>query len=112
MHWWEREQENSMEEQEIYKQAAESWGIPLQRLMVIEECAELIHNIAKYFRGRCDDVDIMHEMVDVQLMINQMRAVIGREDEWNEYFAYKLDRVERRLKGEEQCRLINLKNQG
>ena len=90
-----------MEEQEIYKQAAESWGIPLQRLMVIEECAELINNICKFFRGRCDDIDIIHEMVDVQLMINQMRAILNRDDEWNEYFAYKLGRVEKRLKGEE-----------
>ena len=90
-----------MEEKEIYEKAAESWGVTLQRIMVIEECAELINNIAKFFRGRCDDTDIIHEMVDVQLMINQMRAILGREKEWDDYFAYKLGRVEKRLKGEE-----------
>lgn len=89
-----------MNEKEIYKQAVKSWGVEAQRLMVIEECAELINNITKFFRGRCTEIDILHEMVDVQLMLNQMREIIGRDDEWDEYFAYKLNRIEKRLEGD------------
>jgi len=92
-----------MNEQEIYKQAVTAWGSAAQRLMVIEECSELINNICKFFRGRVTDEDVLHEMVDVQLMINEMRTLIDNEEEWNKYYAFKLTRLERRLQGEENA---------
>lgn len=90
-----------MEEEEIYKAAADSWGIPLQRIMVAEECCELALSVLRFFRGRTTELDIVEEMVDAQLMINQMRSVLGMEDEWADFYAYKLSRIEERLREEE-----------
>ena len=89
-----------MEEAEIYKATVEAWGEAFQRLMVIEECAELISSICKCFRGRVSNDDVMGEAVDVQLMINQLRTILDNEDAWNKKMKFKLDRLEERLKGE------------
>jgi len=89
-----------MDEKEIYKKTVELWGEAFQRLMLIEECAELISSICKCFRGRVDNDDVMGEAVDVQLMINQLRSILNNEDEWNKKTQFKLDRLEERLKGE------------
>lgn len=90
-----------MEEQEIYKKAVDLWGESSQCMMVIEECAELISVICKFFRGRVTNVDIIDEAVDVQLMLNQLHNILNNNEKWNEQMKYKLDRLEARIKGEE-----------
>ena len=92
-----------MNETEIYKTTIELWGEAFQKLMVIEECAELISAICKQFRNRIDDSKVLEEAVDVQLMINQLRFVLNDNDKWNEQMKYKLDRLESRIKGEENA---------
>lgn len=87
-----------MNEQEIYNKALLYWGEASQRLMVIEECAELISSICKCFRGRVNNDDVMDEAVDVQVMINQLRDMLNNEDKWNKKMRYKLDRLEERIK--------------
>ena len=88
-----------MNETEIYKSAVDLWGEAFQRLMVIEECAELISSLCKQFRGRADDSKVLEEAVDVQLMINQLRYMLNDSDEWNKQMRYKLDRLESIIKG-------------
>lgn len=87
-----------MEELEVYQKAVKAWGKAAQRLMVIEECAELINALCKYFRGRVTDDELISEMVDVQLMLNQLRFMVDDESKWQRTFAYKLSRLEERLK--------------
>lgn len=90
-----------MNEAEIYSSAIKLWGEMSQKLMVIEECAELISSLCKQFRGRVDDSKVTEEAVDVQLMLNQLRFMLNDADKWNEQMKFKLDRLESRIKGEE-----------
>lgn len=82
-----------LDDEEVYKQAIKKWGKPLQRIMVIEECAELIKAVSKYFRGDVTDDDLLGEVVDVQIMLNQLRVMINDESTYQRWFAYKLGRV-------------------
>jgi len=86
-----------MKESELYQKAIDQWGEPLQKIMVIEECAELIKAISKWFRGQASDDDLIQEMVDVQLMINQLRVIINDESKWDRWWAYKVERLKERL---------------
>lgn len=90
-----------MEEQEIYDAAVGMWGEAFQRLMVVEECAELISAICKQFRRRVTDSSVLEEAVDVQLMVNQLRHMLNDNEGWNEQMKFKLDRLESRIKGED-----------
>lgn len=92
-----------MNEAELYKATVGLWGEAFQRLMVIEECAELISSLCKQFRGRVDSSKVLEEAVDVQLMINQLRFMLNDNDKWNEQMRFKLDRLESRVKGEENA---------
>ncbi len=89
-----------MEEKDIYKTTVELWGEAFQRLMLIEECAELISALCKQFRGRVDASTVLEEAVDTQLMINQLRFMLDDETKWNEQMRFKLNRLESRIKGE------------
>ncbi len=90
-----------MTENDIYAQAVKLWGETSQRMMVIEECAELINSICKEFRGRGGDDDVLGEAVDVQIVINQLRTVLNNDEEWNQKMRFKLGRLERRIEGEQ-----------
>lgn len=89
-----------MKEDEMYAQAVKLWGETSQRLMIVEECAELISSICKEFRGRVSDDDVLGEAVDVQIVVNQLRHMLDNDDEWNKRMQFKLTRLERRIKGE------------
>lgn len=58
----------------IYKAAWSKWG-DLQWVMVIEECAELQKVVTKILRKKGNEVDLAEEMADVQIMLDQIRAV-------------------------------------
>lgn len=78
---------------ELYQQAVDKWGILPQKMMVIEECSELIKAICKWYRGQATDDDLISEMVDVQLMLNQLRVMVNDESKWDRWWAYKMDRL-------------------
>ena len=66
-----------MDEQEerrlLYNAAIEAFGVNAQKLMAIEEMAELSEKLAKDIRGR--DVrlsDIVAEIIDVETMMTQL----------------------------------------
>lgn len=77
----------------IYEEAVKLWGAAAQRLMLIEECGELIAAMSQWWRGRKTDDDLIEEMVDVQLMINQIRVLINDESKWERTFSYKVSRL-------------------
>lgn len=81
----------------IYEEAVQLWGTAAQRLMLIEECGELIATMSQWWRGRKTDDDLIEEMVDVQLMINQIRAIIDDESMWERTFTYKISRLRERI---------------
>jgi len=77
----------------IYERALKKWGETSQLGMVIEECAELIKVINKYWRGKSTSADVVEECVDVELMINQMRELF--RDDFNTWDRIKIRKTER-----------------
>ena len=91
-----------MEEQEIYKQALDKWGLDFQLLMLQEECAELIVSVSKLRRGKGNEADMRVEMVDVSIMIEQIRMALEEKfhflDEWEHIKNIKLNKVQKMLR--------------
>ena len=85
-----------MDHKLIFEQALKQWGDVLQYDMVVEECAELIHAINAYKRGRATKDQVLDEIADVQIMLNQMRAVFGMT-ETHVVYHRKLNRLYERL---------------
>lgn len=81
----------------IYQEAIELWGEEAQLMMAIEEMGELIQKIGHLCRGRCTVIDVAEEVADVEIMMRQLREIVG--DELVECaMAEKLDRLEKRIK--------------
>jgi len=90
---------HNMTRGEILQSAINKWGADAQMGVLIEECAELIQAVSKIKRGegaRDDWDNFAEELADVQIMIDQMRLIVGpgTVDNWEER---KLSRLERRL---------------
>ena len=65
--------QQEMTEYEILKRALDAYGVDHQLEMLVEECAELIVSIKHWTRGRVKDGKVIEEIVDVQIMIDQMK---------------------------------------
>ena len=57
---------------DTYKQAIETYGEKVQKLMAIEEMSELTKEICKDFRCKLDREHLIEEMADVLIMLDQM----------------------------------------
>ena len=88
-------------EKELFREAVDRWGQTAQMDMCVEECAELIKAINKWKRGKGSLFDLVQEMVDVHLMVEELRYIVDNETLWNEAKQLKLTRLRRRLDGEE-----------
>ena len=67
------------EKEKIYKKAIDKWGIPLQIIMLIEECAELQKEMTKMLRKGITKkemnekvVEVAEEVADVEIMLGQL----------------------------------------
>lgn len=63
---------NYQEVTDTYKQAIETYGVRMQKLMAIEEMSELTKEICKDFRGKLNREHLIEEMADVLIMLDQM----------------------------------------
>lgn len=68
-----------MESVEIYKAALEKWGVADQTSMAIEEMAECMVAINHAKRGRIAASSLASEIADVEIMMGQMRFLVGSE---------------------------------
>ena len=79
-----------------------------QSKILIEECGELIQALSKYQRilqgDKTCQTDMCHaeymitdEIADVELLLEQIKYLLGNEREVRERKLYKLDRTEQRL---------------
>lgn len=68
-----------MSEIKICRAALECFGVESQKRMAVEECAELINALMKEKRGRVTDEDIITEIADVQIMMEQLAQIYGKE---------------------------------
>lgn len=65
------------EEERLCARAIETFGGILQEAMLQEECAELIAAVNQCRRGRINLDQLAEEVADVEIMLTQMRLVLG-----------------------------------
>jgi len=90
----------SESEVKIMQTAFEKWGLSAQVGQTIEECAELIVVLQKYInRTIKPDVEtILDEIADVEVMLGQMRIILGiSDDALRKQIEYKLERLSQYL---------------
>lgn len=89
---------------EIYKDAIAKYGVQMQHNILIEEMAELTQAVMKVRRkdGSIikNTIDLLEELMDVEIMIEQMRRHYenqGFTDSMNDLKVKKLERLRKRL---------------
>ena len=91
-------------DRKILRKAIDTYGTEAQMMQCIEEMAELIQAINKYFRANTNEemakayISVIEEISDGQIMLEQMRLLFG-DKAVDEQIKAKLGRLEKRLKG-------------
>ena len=62
-------------DQLICTKAIEKFGETSQKIMFMEESAELIKELSKSMRGRSNITEIIEEIADVQIMLDQLKII-------------------------------------
>ena len=83
---------------DIYFEALKKWGHESQIKMMIEECAELIAVLHHYDRGKVRAIEVCGEIADVDIMVQQMKALFGPKCE--DIKKHKLGKLKELLKQE------------
>ena len=90
----------------IMQTALDRWGLNAQVGQTVEECAELIVALQKYVNRtpQPETVDnILDEIVDVEMMLAQMRLVLGIDDNTlRNRIEYKFDKLKQYLSEDEE----------
>jgi len=88
-------------EQEWIKAIAIHYGANDRVRLLMEECGELTqaaNKILRYPDSREARVNLLEEMVDVSIMIAQIRTLFNyNELEWNHMMQYKVNRGKKRF---------------
>ena len=84
----EKEQEN-----QIYQDAIEFFGVTSQKIMVIEEMSELTKELCKELRGRGDVEHIADELADVEITLAQIKKIYDIHQTVEDYKDFKLKRL-------------------
>lgn len=88
------------EHQAVYRAALDKWGARMQTVVAIEELSELQKELCKSIRGDGLTSHIAEEIADVSIMLEQMTLLNGVQDAEADWKKSKLERLERRVKGE------------
>lgn len=86
-------------EEAILRRAIEVYGIHAQTNMALEEMGELIVALQHGRRGRASHVEVCEEVADVQIMMEQLAIIFGK-DIVRKYYESKIQRLEQRLNKE------------
>lgn len=88
----------------LLNKAVELWGKESQSMMMIEEMAELIKALCKDINRNKKDIENIHEeIVDVEIVLDQMKKIYKLDDEKIERIKNeKLGRLEERIKKYEE----------
>ena len=79
-------------DEKILKSAVYYYGVESQVNQLVEECGEFIACLNHVKRGRKNIVDLIGEMVDIEIVLDQMRLVYGGYD-WTKARAEKIERL-------------------
>jgi len=91
----------SASEIKIMQQALDQWGLDAQVGQTVEECAELIVALQKHVNRtplHQNTENILDEIADVEMMLAQMRLVLGIDDETlRKRIEFKFNRLQKYL---------------
>lgn len=78
--------------------AIDRWGVQMQTVVCMEECAELIKECSKMLRGKGDKEHLIEEMADVYICLEMLKKMYGisSTDIVNERVR-KLERLRKRI---------------
>ena len=96
------EKAKNINRREIYKKAAEKYGSGGQTIKCIEELSELQKELCKALLGEKNRGRIAEELADAYIMIEQMVGIYDCEELFHGCRLYKIDRLAKRLEGEEK----------
>lgn len=100
--WMSRKEEIDMDEREkeVLTAAVLIYGPEAQQKMVLEEMSELQKEICKLWRGKDTTLSIAEEVADVEIMLDQLKLMLGISGKVQEFRRVKMLRLEQRLWGE------------
>ena len=84
----------------VYNAAIEHWGADAQALKAIEELAEVIVEIAKWWNNIGDLEHMAEETADATIMLEQLRLMYDLNEKVCAYMDEKVERLEKRIAGE------------
>lgn len=88
------------EREKLYLNAILKYGLDKQIMTLFEECGELIDAMAKTYRGRSTQEDVITELADVSIMVEQLAAFYGTE-RFEAEKERKLERLKNKLESKE-----------
>lgn len=92
------------EQLQVVNNAINHYGIFLQKLVAIEEMAELIKEIVKSFRGEKNRENIVEEIADVEIMMQQLSLIHDCTFEVVEMRRKKIERLKQRIENAEKSK--------
>ncbi len=78
----------------MMKDSVKLWGVEAQKMMIVEECSELITAISHQLRGRQSNVE--EEIADAEIVLEQARVIFDSK-KIDEIKKEKLDRLNKRI---------------
>lgn len=75
---------NTPDDSHVYHNAIKTFGANMQKDVAIEEMSELIKEIIKHKRGSNNRMQIAEEIVDVEVMLEQLKIMFGISKEEDE----------------------------
>lgn len=85
-------------DEEIFLNMIEKFGNEHQINIFTEECAEVLFAISKHRRGLAGVNSVVEELVDVQIMINQLKLIYDPNGtEFPPIYKYKINRIKKLL---------------
>ncbi len=88
----------------ILQQAIEHYGVEHQLNILTEELGELITDVSKWRNGRIPPEKVLGEIVDVEIMIQQLKIIISTKNPdldintiMTTIMEYKLERLKQRI---------------
>jgi len=88
----------------LCQKAIALFGTEIQRIIAMEELSELIVEISKEIRGTGNRSNLIEEIVDVDIMMVQLKEMLFNEGHLTEYlntFHKKVDRLEEIMENKE-----------
>lgn len=80
------------QEQKIYDDAIDFFGVTSQKIMAIEEMSELTKELCKELRNRGNVEQIADELADVEITLAQLKMIYDIHDKVEEHKDFKLRR--------------------